>query len=160
MTTTTTALPVHGVAGALGVDSVDGRRIVPEGFTVRQGPLPLMAVGDWRPEGAEGHEEARVVGQLDRVTVADGLVQVDGTADGVPAGEYPCGMDLHQVATVLQTAEGEPVTDADIAAVLGGAEWPDLVQLVTAGELIAVTLYLPGSGGMPAFPQARLRVGL
>jgi hypothetical protein len=119
-------------------------------------PLPLMAVAGatGRPFGDTGHAGAEVVGRLDRVTVADNVVYVEGMTE-LPAGEYPCGMDLRDVSGVLVTEGGAPLVDG------GELELdPDggLVQLFTAGTLIAVTVYLPDSGRRPAFEVARLVV--
>lgn len=144
---------VVGVAGALGVETVDGRRIDrSHRFTVRPArPLPLLAID----APGDGHEGAFIVGQLDRVTVADGLVHVHGTAEGVPPGEYPCGMDLANTEHVLLVNDDTLLTDVGL---IGMSDEDYLTELTTAGELIGVTLYLPGSRQAPAFPQAWLVV--
>ena len=145
---------VHGPVGALDVFTIDGRRIDPAGFRVSPSrPLPLLELG---PDlgAVDGHAGQVVCGVLDRVTVADGIVHVEGRT-ALPPGTYPCGMDLRDVEGVLVRDDGSPVDAVGLARLVDDddAKW---VELVTAGTLIAVTAYRNGGAG--AFPNAVLTV--
>lgn len=157
-------LPVSGVVGRVGVDSSDGRRIAPGGLVLPDQPIPLMAVG----APGLGHDGAKLAGLLEQLRVdEDGAVHARGHTFAepqvqVPAGEYECGMDLRNVTNLLLHPEtGGPFTDEDWQRLFVGGQDdpPEPVHLTERGELMAVTLYLPGSTARAVWPGVTMRVG-
>lgn len=148
---------VHGVIGQLDYVAVDGRRIDPAGFTVRDPRLPLLVL---QPDGPWWGD---VAGMLERVEVDGDLVRGEGWVTGVKPGRYPCGMTLAAVELMLSDEAGAPVSDeqwlglikeADPSALPGDH---GLIQTVTRGELVSVALQLNDDRGV-AFPLAVLVV--
>jgi len=143
----------HGPVGVLDAESVDGRSIDSTGFTIAALPIPLMAVYGGDPRS--GHAGAKIAGRIDGVTVDrdTGRVVVSDAITELPPGEYPCGMDLRGVAMRFAHPDGRAVTEDE----LRNDTHLELLQLVEAGELIAVTVYVGGSHN-PAFPGSLLTV--
>jgi hypothetical protein len=174
---------VHGPAGVVDLDSVETnlrRRIAGAGLTVTLADghttvvvptdgvapvkLPLMFIAGNRARRELGHHGAEPAGVLTAVRIGDGgLIQVEGRVidDGIPAGTYPCGVDLSNVTgQAVSSITGEKLTDTEWLQIMGAAEGegPDVVEVTIASRLIAVTMYEPDSGLLPAFPLAQLTV--
>jgi hypothetical protein len=149
-------LSISGPAALLDVPSLDGRELSSEGLTLPDHARPLMALhaGVRRDLGHYGAEPIGTLTAWDvvREDVGDGahrlVLEVLGEVYDdqlVPPGTYPCGIDAR-----FDNSDAERHPDD---------RWPDNGRLlVRKWSPIAVTLYLPGSVGAPAFPEAVLTV--
>lgn len=125
---------IHGPAAWLDTETTDGRMIDSTRFTIKELPLPLLAIR--RPDAGSGHSGAELAGVLRLVAVTDGVVHVEGEVEDLAPGRYGCGVDLDEIDVELKSD-----------------------TLVTmAGRLVAVTLYTPESRKQPVFPDAYLTV--
>lgn len=146
-------LSVSGLATRLDLPAVDGRELSAEGLTLPDGARPLMALhaGVRRDLGHYGADPVGALNSWDIVQLGGGAgrgLEVSGEVyddQRIPAGRYPCRVDAR-----FAPADAEQHPDE---------RWPEGGRLlVRKWSPIAVTLYLPGADGTPAFPDAVLTV--
>jgi hypothetical protein len=98
------------VLARLGVPTGDGRIIDPAGGTSRDLPLPLM----WQELSDDGHGGSRVVGRIETLRIADGMVTATGSMlEDIPyavleqleAGVVGPSVDLDDIEYVMDEAE-------------------------------------------------------
>lgn len=130
---------VSGPVAWLGVLTSDGRHITKLTLERLRG-FPIMLHDDRpAPSGAAPVVASHVVGAVHVVTVdAAGVVSVEGVVnDDIDPGRYGVGIDLARTDT---------------------RPWGDGTHVDISGQLVAVTMYRPGSDSAPAFPDAHLVV--
>jgi len=98
------------VLARLGVPTGDGRIIDPAGGSSRDLPLPLM----WQELSDDGHGGSRVVGRIETLRIADGMVTATGSMlPGIPdavmlqleAGVVGPSVDLDDIEYVMDEEE-------------------------------------------------------
>jgi hypothetical protein len=98
------------VLARLGVPTGDGRIIDPAGGSSRDLPLPLM----WQELSDDGHGGSRVVGRIETLRIADGMVTATGSMlEDIPyavleqleAGVVGPSVDLDDIEYVMDEAE-------------------------------------------------------
>ncbi|HEX6518267.1 MAG TPA: hypothetical protein VF049_22090 [Nocardioidaceae bacterium] len=98
------------VLARLGVPTGDGRIIDPAGGTSRDLPLPLM----WQELSDDGHGGSRVVGRIETLRIADGMVTATGSmledipysvTEQLEAGVVGPSVDLDDIEYVMDEAE-------------------------------------------------------
>ena len=98
------------VLARLGVPTGDGRIIDPAGGSSRDLPLPLM----WQELSDDGHGGSRVVGRIETLRIADGMVTATGSMlPGIPdavmlqleAGVVGPSVDLDDIEYVMDDEE-------------------------------------------------------
>jgi len=98
------------VLARLGVPTGDGRIIDPAGGSSRDLPLPLM----WQELSDDGHGGSRVVGRIETLRIADGMVTATGSLLGdipysvteqLEAGVVGPSVDLDDIEYVMDEAE-------------------------------------------------------
>lgn len=135
-------LSISGPVARLDTPSADGRQLSREGLTLPTTALPLMALyAGISPQ--LGHFGAEPCGTLTAWDITEGVLEVVGDVyddQRIPAGKYVCGLD----------ARFSP-EDAELHP---DERWPDSgLLLVRKWTPIAVTLHLPGSAGLNAWPD-------
>lgn len=108
------------VLARLGVPTGDGRIIDPAGGSSRDLPLPLS----WQELSDDGHGGSRVVGRIETLRIADGMVTATGTmldsapADAieqVEAGIIGPSVDLDDIEYVMDADERIVITQWRVA---------------------------------------------
>ncbi len=108
------------VLARLGVPTGDGRIIDPAGGSSRDLPLPLM----WQELSDDGHGGARVVGRIETMRIADGMVTATGRLlDDIPyavteqleAGIIGPSVDLDDIEYVMDEDERIVITQWRVA---------------------------------------------
>ena len=103
------------VLARLGVPTGDGRIIDPAGGSSRSLPLPLM----WQELSDDGHGGSRVVGRIETMRIADGMVTATGSMlEDVPyavteqleAGVVGPSVDLDDIEYVMDAEERLVIT--------------------------------------------------
>lgn len=103
------------VLARLGVPTGDGRIIDPAGGSSRDLPLPLM----WQELSDDGHGGSRVVGRIETLRIADGMVTATGSMlEDIPyavleqleAGVVGPSVDLDDIEYVMDEAENLIIT--------------------------------------------------
>jgi len=98
------------VLARLGVPTGDGRIIDPAGGSSRDLPLPLM----WQELSDDGHGGSRVVGRIETLRIADGMVTATGSmladipysvTEQLEAGVVGPSVDLDDIEYVMDDAE-------------------------------------------------------
>ncbi|MFB7936667.1 hypothetical protein [Streptomyces sp. NPDC056049] len=99
----------------LGVPTGDGRIIDPAGGSSRDLPLPLM----WQELSDDGHGGSRVVGRIETLRIADGMVTATGSmledipysvTEQLEAGVVGPSVDLDDIEYVMDEAENLIIT--------------------------------------------------
>lgn len=110
----------NAVLARLGVPTGDGRIIDPAGGSSRDLPLPLS----WQELSDDGHGGSRVVGRIETMRIADGMVTATGTMlDSAPAdaieqleaGIVGPSVDLDDIEYVMDDAERIVITQWRVA---------------------------------------------
>lgn len=105
----------HAVLARLGVPTGDGRIIDPAGGASRKLPLPLM----WQEKSEDGHGGSRIVGRIETLRIADGMVTATGSMlesapweviEQLEAGVIGPSVDLDDIEYVMDTEERLVVT--------------------------------------------------
>lgn len=100
----------NAVLARLGVPTGDGRIIDPAGGSSRDLPLPLM----WQEKSEDGHGGSRVVGRIETLRIADGMVTATGSMlEDIPyavleqleAGVVGPSVDLDDIEYVMDDEE-------------------------------------------------------
>ncbi|MEU7074726.1 hypothetical protein AB0B30_32535 [Streptomyces narbonensis] len=100
----------NAVLARLGVPTGDGRIIDPAGGSSRDLPLPLM----WQEKSEDGHGGSRVVGRIETLRIADGMVTATGSmledipysvTEQLEAGVVGPSVDLDDIEYVMDDAE-------------------------------------------------------
>ncbi|MEU2510175.1 hypothetical protein ABZ621_36555 [Streptomyces sp. NPDC007863] len=108
------------VLARLGVPTGDGRIIDPAGGSSRDLPLPLM----WQELSDDGHGGSRVVGRIETLRIADGMVTATGSlledipysvTEQLEAGVVGPSVDLDDIEYVMDEAERLIITRWRIA---------------------------------------------
>jgi hypothetical protein len=108
------------VLARLGVPTGDGRIIDPAGGSSRDLPLPLS----WQELSDDGHGGSRVVGRIETLRIADGMVTATGSLlrdipytveEQLEAGVVGPSVDLDDVEYVMDDAERILVTQWRVA---------------------------------------------
>jgi len=108
------------VLARLGVPTGDGRIIDPAGGSSRDLPLPLM----WQEKSEDGHGGSRVVGRIETLRIADGMVTATGSmledipysvTEQLEAGVVGPSVDLDDIEYVMDDAERLIITQWRIA---------------------------------------------
>jgi hypothetical protein len=108
------------VLARLGVPTGDGRIIDPAGGSSRDLPLPLM----WQELSDDGHGGSRVVGRIETLRIADGMVTATGSmledipysvTEQLEAGVVGPSVDLDDIEYVMDDAERLIITQWRIA---------------------------------------------
>ncbi|MFK3734061.1 hypothetical protein ACI2LJ_27770 [Streptomyces sp. NPDC088090] len=123
------------VLARLGVPTGDGRIIDPAGGSSRELPLPLM----WQELSDDGHGGSRVVGRIETLRIADGMV----TATGSMLEDIPYSVTEQLEAGVV----GPSVDLDDIEYVMG----EDERLIITRWRVAGATLV-----SIPAFADVSL----
>ncbi|MCX0246417.1 hypothetical protein [Streptomyces drozdowiczii] len=110
----------NAVLARLGVPTGDGRIIDPAGGSSRDLPLPLM----WQELSDDGHGGSRVVGRIETMRIADGMVTATGRLlDDIPyavteqleAGIIGPSVDLDDIEYVMDEDERIVITQWRVA---------------------------------------------
>lgn len=147
-----------------GLETDDGRFIVPGALTHRALPLPILAQTS-NPDGGEGHDGAEVIGRLDTLTRQPGPEVIDKeTGEPFPEGTFVWSatgfVDPEAHGTKLArkgylTGNSADLSGVEAEFVWGEEEGDDGVKngpkqiRMTAGKVAATTL-VP----IPAFAQS------
>jgi hypothetical protein len=108
------------VLARLGVPTGDGRIIDPAGGSSRDLPLPLS----WQELSDDGHGGSRVVGRIETLKIADGMVTATGTmledipyavTEQLEAGIIGPSVDLDDIEYVMDDAERIVITQWRVA---------------------------------------------
>jgi hypothetical protein len=100
----------NAVLARLGVPTGDGRIIDPAGGSSRDLPLPLM----WQELSDDGHGGSRVVGRIETLRIADGMVTATGSmledipysvTEQLEAGVVGPSVDLDDIEYVVDETE-------------------------------------------------------
>jgi hypothetical protein len=78
----------HGVLAPEGVWSGDGRRFAPDSLRFRDLPLPLT----WQKATEMGHDGSVVIGKIDSIERADGMMNATGTFLATPEADEVIGL--------------------------------------------------------------------
>lgn len=105
----------HGVLARLGVRTGDGRILSETGGSSRDLPLPLM----YQRETGDGHGGAVVVGRIESIRIADGMVTATGSMledsgwsamEALEAGVIGPSVDLDDIEYVMDADENIVLT--------------------------------------------------
>lgn len=108
------------VLARLGVPTGDGRILAEGGITSRDLPLPLL----WQNQTSDGHGGAMVVGRIETITFANGMVTASGSMlDSAPpaalesmeAGVIGPSVDLDDIEYVMDANENIVITQGRVA---------------------------------------------
>lgn len=139
------------VLARLGVPTGDGRIIDPAGGSSRDLPLPLM----WQELSDDGHGGSRVVGRIETLRIADGMVTATGSmledipysvTEQLEAGVVGPSVDLDDIEYVMDEAERLIITRWRVAG----------ATLVSIPAFADVSLTLDP---LPAEPVEAVEVG-
>jgi hypothetical protein len=84
------AMPLawHGVLAPEGVWSGDGRQFAPDALTFRDLPIPLT----WQKATSDGHDGSVVVGKIETIERANGMMNATGTFLATPEADEVVGL--------------------------------------------------------------------
>lgn len=161
----------EGVLAPINQPTGDGRRMAVGAFTHRPLPLPLR----WQRPETQGHDDAVVVGSIDKIRIDDEAGHVWGEgelfddanpatnpqlAEDVSSAKYLLDKQVigpsvdpgHAAAIQVMAGTGEAVTDETIRKLMmaGATEMPPTETLFTSYEIAGATL-VP----VPAFAECR-----
>jgi hypothetical protein len=137
-----------------GIETSDGRMLASDiDLSFRTPPMPVM----WTKQTGSGHEDAYTVGVMESARLENGQVLASGYMLNTPEASEAAGqlqhtatrpsVDLAAVSYIL-TVDGKEITEDDWYDLPFDA---DIVQTMTAAELIGVTLV-----ATPAFGDTKL----
>lgn len=134
------AVPIKGILAPEGVPSSDNRMFSEGALTAREVPIPLR----WVERDSGGHDNAVIVGRMDKIFREDGVIKFQGVMDtSAPAYEA-----VRLIANGM--LRGVSVDVSDVVA----AEGDDEVTEFSSAKIAAATLV-----AIPAFSEAFVSLG-
>ena len=153
-------VPWHGVLAPEGVNSGDRRKFATGSMRFRDLPLPLAH----QSVNAAGHDGSVIVGRIDGIERADGVMRAWGVFDtSANADEAVRQMSMQMLRGVsvdvddatfeYEFEDGKPINGDDMMEVMFGDD-ADPIMVVSDGRICGATLC-----AIPAFQEAFLELG-